>query len=65
MTNAPPPDPLSRRLGSDGLGAALIGAAAWLAWRNLRLRVHDGWIFWVPLALCRVGMVCFGGGPHW
>ena len=56
MTNASPSDPLIRRLGSAGLGAALIGAAAWLAWRNLSLPVHDGWIFWVPLALCLVSM---------
>ncbi len=56
MMSALPSDSLARRLGSAGLGTALIGVAGWLAWRNLRLPTSDGWIFWVPLALCLVTM---------
>jgi len=61
MTSAPSSDFVARRLGSAGLGAALIGLAAWIALRNLSLPSNDGWIFWVPIAswLVTMGLLCW------
>jgi len=61
MTSAPPPDFVPRRLGSAGLGAALIGFAGWIALRNLRLSSDAGWIFWVPITswLITMGLLCW------
>jgi hypothetical protein len=61
MTSARPPDFVPRRLGSAGLGAALMGLAGWLTLRNLSLPSNDGWIFWVPIAswLVTMGLLCW------
>jgi hypothetical protein len=61
MTSAPPSDFVARRLGSAGLGAALLGCAGWIALRNLRLSSHDGWVFWVPITswLVAMGLLCW------
>ena len=61
MTSASPPNFPARRLGAAGLGAALIGLAAWIALRNLSLPGNDGWIFWVPIAswLVTMGLLCW------
>ena len=60
MTSAPPSDFIARRLGSAGLGAALLGLTGWIALRNLSLPGNDGWIFWVPIAswLVTMGLLC-------
>ena len=49
MTSAPRSEFIARRLGSAGLGAALMGLAGWIAVRNLSLPGNDGWVFWVPI----------------
>lgn len=61
MTSVPPTDPSARRLSSAALGTALLGAAGWLAMRNLRLPARDGWVFWLPIALWLVtmGFLCW------
>ncbi len=61
MTSAPPSDFVARRLGSAGLGAALMGLAGWIALRNLSLPGNDGWVFWVPIAswLVAMGLLCW------
>jgi hypothetical protein len=61
MTRVPLSDFGARRLGSAGLGAALMGLAGWLALRNLSLPSNDGWIFWVPIAswLVTMALLCW------
>ena len=61
MTSAPPSDFVAHRLGSAGLGAALVGLAGWIALRNLSLPRNDGWIFWVPITswLLAMGLLCW------
>lgn len=56
MTSAPPSDSIARRSASAGLGAVLLGLAAWIALRNLSLASNDGWIFWVPITSWLVTM---------
>ena len=34
----------------------MLCAAVWLALRNLSMSTHDGWIFWVPIALWLTAM---------
>ena len=60
MTSAPSSDSVARRLASAGVGAALLGLAAWIALRNLSLPGNDGWIFWVPITawLVTMGLLC-------
>jgi hypothetical protein len=45
-----------RRFIAAAFGTALLCAAAWLALRNLSVSTHDGWIFWVPIALWLTAM---------
>jgi hypothetical protein len=51
MADAPLTGSVANRLGTASVGAVLIGLAAWIALRNLRLPTHDGWIFWLPVTL--------------
>jgi hypothetical protein len=62
VPDAVPTASLGRRLGAASLGAGLLGAAGWLALRNLSLPKRDGWIFWVPTALwlATMGLLCWG-----
>jgi len=55
-----PDDSGARRLGMAILGGALLGFSGWLAWRNLSLSTHSGFIFWVPITLWLVtmGVLC-------
>jgi hypothetical protein len=69
MSGVPPSDFVVRRVGSGGLGTALMGLAGWLALRNLSMPGNDGWIFWVPIAswLLTMGLLCWGSalaGPQ-
>jgi hypothetical protein len=43
------------------VGAALIGFAGWLAWRNLSHLDVDALMFWVPIALwlLTMGLLCW------
>jgi hypothetical protein len=61
MASAPPSDLVARRLGSAGVGVALMGVAGWIALRNLSLPGNDGWIFWVPITswLATMGLLCW------
>ena len=60
MTSAPSSDSVARRLVAAGVGAALLGLAAWIALRNVSLPSNDGWIFWVPITtwLVTMGLLC-------
>jgi hypothetical protein len=61
MNYAPSTGSIAGRVASAGIGAALIGAAAWLTLRNLSLPTQDGWMFWVPVTLwlLTMGVLCW------
>jgi hypothetical protein len=52
---------VTSRVATAGLGAALIGIAVWITWRNGRLGTLGAWIFWVPvtLFLLTMGLLCW------
>lgn len=60
MISPSPSHFVARRLGSAGLGAALMGLAGYIALRNLSFPDNDGWIFWVPITawLFTMGILC-------
>jgi hypothetical protein len=64
MPSAPGSGSVASRLGMAILGGALGGLAVWLTLRNQSLSTHDGFVFWVPIALwlLTVSVLCLWSG---